>query len=426
MGDCNKRNMRVLWFSNCVLGESISKGTGSWLFAMKDLLIPHIELINVTISTNSDIIHNEYSLNFKEVLLPKWPLYKGVPSIENIKRIEDILLYYDPDIIHIWGLELYWALLFVRGYIKKDFLLEIQGLLSACEELSNGLINQKEKLRFIGLKDIIKRIPRLVEVMNVKDNYDKEILSSSRYIATQSKWTKEQISCIIPKESIVFNSLRPIRELFLIENKKFKKHASSPIVVFTTISYCVPFKGLHFLIQALSQVKHRYPNILLKIAGIQLWNKKCYQRGWYENYLLNIISTNNLIDNIEFLGVLDTQQLVDELNKADIFVNPSLIESFSAASAEALSLGVPSIFAYAGALPNFAEKENVALYYSPYDYMSCAAKMIEIIENNDLSQQLSANALKSMRTRCDRSKVLEKQISIYNDYLDYISNKKER
>ena len=111
--------VKVLWFSNCVLSKDASRGSGSWLFAMRDLIATDIELINIAEDSVGCICTHEGN-KIREYLIPQWRLHKGIPSEEKIQEIIEIVNSEKPDLIHIWGVEKYWALLFSRGYIKSE------------------------------------------------------------------------------------------------------------------------------------------------------------------------------------------------------------------------------------------------------------------------------------------------------------------
>ena len=120
--------MKILWFSNGILSKNSSKGSGSWLHAMRDLIAGEVELVNITNGAVPQIESNVGN-GIKEYILPNWKLINGIPSEKNIKKIDDIVRTEHPDVIHIWGIERYWALLFSRKLIRHEHvLLEMQGV----------------------------------------------------------------------------------------------------------------------------------------------------------------------------------------------------------------------------------------------------------------------------------------------------------
>lgn len=409
--------MRVLWFSNCELAATTSKGSGSWLYAMSGLLASDIELYNITEADVSEIIYNEYN-GIKEYVLPLFRLRNGIPSIENIEKICQIIDEVSPDLIHIWGIEKYWALLFARGYVKKNPILEIQGLLSACSDVYWAGLTPWEIIKTIGLKEFLKPSSSLCfrkRKVEARAKFENEALSKLRVFSTQSQWTRDQIS-FINHNAQLYETKRPVRREFLTFDK-WLKPSNNNLIVFTSLSYYEPFKGMHILLKAIRELKKKYADITLKVAGPDITKLSIIRTGGYEKLLLSFISKYDLKDNVVFLGRLNAEELVGELKNSNVFVNPSFVESFSASTAEALCLGVPTVISYAGAMPEFTEELQTALCYSPMDYKSCAAKIESLFTDSELSRRLSCNSIELLRRKCLDEYVQKVQLSIYEDFL---------
>ena len=238
------------------------------------------------------------------------------------------------------------------------------------------------------------------------------IVSHFKYVATQSDWTQDQLLFLCPPETTFFRSLRPVRHEFLTVKKWAPTKNENPVLFFS-YSYCSPFKGIHVLLKALHILVCKYPNLQLHIAGPNFVQKPFYRRDEYEQYLCNYISKNSLSENIVFTGTLDAIHLIDQICNADVVINPSFVESYSAAAAEALALGAPTILAYAGAMPGFSKDRPSALYYNPMDYRSLAAKINLIINDTALRDTLCGNALEVMRIKANPEKVKTCQLETY-------------
>ena len=412
--------MKILWFSNCVLSKTPSAGSGSWLFAMRDLIVNDVDLINITDSNINKITLNEAN-GIKEYILPNWKLKNGVPTTDHIIQIADIIDHEKPDVVHIWGVEKYWALLFSRGLIQFDkVILEIQGVFSSCVDVYYGGLLPIDIIKMMSLKSLLfskYRLSKAYRSYQMKSLYEKELVRSFKHIAIQSNWTKDQLSTICSEKTNYYYSLRPIRKQFY-QADKWKKPSNSKPILFCSISYYKPFKGLHFLLKALNVVRCYIPNITLRIAGPNLESRPFYLIGDYERYILKEIRRLELVNNIVFCGSLNATQMVEEIQNADIVVNPSLVESYSAAAAEALYLGAPTILAYSGAMINFSEEKPVALYYNPMDYRSLAAKISTLLYDQKLRNILTLNALEELLKKSSPDSVKSRQLDTYNKVLN--------
>ena len=409
--------MKVLWFSNGILSKEASTGSGSWLHAMRDLISSEISLVNITESRSciNDVECHDGN-GIKEYLLPQWKLHNGVPSGDNIQKINSIIVKERPNIIHVWGIEKYWALLFSRNLISFDrVLLEMQGVAASVVDVYFGGLTPKECKMIKSVKSLFfpkQKLSSLYMKAVVSAMREEEIVSSFKSIATQSDWTREQLSSICAEDTRYFHSLRPIRSEFYKAAKWGGPVNESP-VLYCSFSYYSPFKGTHILLRALALLKKKYPRIKLNIAGPSFYGIPFYRGMDYSKYLSCLIDKHSLRDNIHFCGSLNAAQITNEILHANVVINPSFVESFSAAAAEALYLGAPTVLAYAGAMVNFSNDAPVALYYNPMDYRSLAAKIDEMLTNKKKRDELTGNAIRMMTYKANPERVKEAQMKTY-------------
>lgn len=99
-----------------------------------------------------------------------------------------------------------------------------------------------------------------------------------------------------------------------------------------------------------------------------------------------------ICDHTRFLGKLD--EVEDVLSIADLFLIPSGSETFGLAALEAMSCSVPVISSNIGGLPE-VNIEGETGYLCNLDDVDCMAKhAVNILSNQDLHDELSANARK--------------------------------
>ena len=409
--------MKILWFSNGVLSKEGSKGSGSWLHAMRDLIAEDVDLVNITVGNVKTIVENSGN-EIKEYILPQWKLNKGVPKKENIQRISEIVERENPDVIHIWGIEKYWALLFSRGYIKHPHvLLEMQGVAAGSSNAYYGGLTPIECKKLWSIKSMLiprQRVVNQYRLMLRNAKYESELIPTFKNIATQSDWTRDQLSSICSEGTKFYHSLRPIRKDFY-EAEKWKEPKNEAPIIYASFSYYVPFKGAHVLLKAIALLKNKYPNIVLRLAGPVFYGKSLLKGTDYGKFLSRVVDELDIRNNIHFCGGLGASQIVNEIHHADVVVNPSFVESYSAAAAEAIYLGAPTVLSYAGAMVNFSKEKPVALYYSPLDYRSLAARIETLLTDKEVRQQLQENGFDVMSKMCSPEKVKERQINTYRD-----------
>lgn len=403
--------MRVLWFTNCILSDAESSGSGSWLFAMRDLLCDKVSLYNVCLGEKGlDRIEKN---NIKEYVIQKKIAENHERLLCSLNKIVDEI---KPDIIHVWGTESVWASVVYKLNCDCKRILEIQGLLTACYNAYWAGLTPDEIKSCRTLMGTI--VPKLSLSYNYKQlskkaQSEKELIEKYDLISTQSDWTRCQLWAYNKKRNRqFFQTLRPIRRVFY-ESCLWRPHQRKEIVLFTSLSYCVPFKGLHVLLKALKVLVDHTPNVKLKIAGVNISGGRFFTDG-YTIYLQKLVKELALTNQIEFVGRLTAGQLVEHLLDADLFINPSFVESFSASSVEAFSIGTPSLLAYSGAMPGFSDPVKIAEYYNPLDYHDAAAKAWNLIMDKERAEALSEKASSHIRELCSPFSVCNRQLEIYS------------
>lgn len=408
----------ILWFSNCIQSNGMNKNSGSWLFSMSRLLTStgKIHLINITQDCNiTEIQHRSVNASFEEYLLPNWPISKnGLPAQENCKKIKNLCIELAPDIIHVWGVENYYCRLIPTFKFSTPTLLEIQGLHGPCADVYYGDLSIRETIKCLGTREILfpflKSIYKEKSDMRRKSENDVTAIKLYKNISTQSRWIRDHIRKINPNATIYETGIS-IREEFWNSSKWNYNQCSKDF--YCTSAGPEPYKSIQTAIRALSVVVKSYPDTKLYIIGnFKNGNNWLHQAG-YLSYIKKMIKNLKLASNVVFTGPLYATDITKVMCKCIGMIQTSFVESYSLAVAEAMAVGVPSIISYAGAMPELAEDRISGLFYSPGDYVSCAGRMIELIENREIAESISDNAYKLAHERNDDKQVLERQIKIY-------------
>lgn len=113
-----------------------------------------------------------------------------------------------------------------------------------------------------------------------------------------------------------------------------------------TVSRLINRKGIDHILTALAELGDK--DIELLIVGI----------GRYENFLKEMCNELKLNDIVTFYGYCPREQLFKLYNKADVFILPSLAESFGLVFAEAMACGLPVIGGRTGGVPDLVKEEN--------------------------------------------------------------------
>ena len=73
-------------------------------------------------------------------------------------------------------------------------------------------------------------------------------------------------------------------------------------------------------------------------------------------------------------------------------------------------------------MPDFSNQKEVALYYSPMDFVDLASKISNLIEDRELSYILSANSIEVLEEFSNRETIKNTQLSIYSEIYNNVCN----
>ena len=413
--------MKVLWLSNCKLTTGLSSDSGTWLQTMAQSLVSSgIELFNITqgYTKSIEIIEED---NIKQWIFPRITL-KDTESQKLQEKIKSIVQSIQPDIIHIWGMELCWGLLTIQGcFDGYKTLLEIQGIKGACAEVFMGGMTKSEVYSTIGLREILFPSHSLYGFKKNHEKwfpYEKEMLRKHNYISTQSDWVRAWIAPYISRKTQIFETAISVRNEFL-ELPQWEFHNREKKMILCFADDGKPYKGLDVAIKALRLVVKTIPNVTLNIVGNFKYNRSRIKMPGYCRYILKLISDYGLKNNVNFLGLLNAKELAERMADSDVMLHPSFVESYSLALAESMVIGVPSVISFAGAMPELASNEENALFYNSYDFRKCAFSLVRLLGDEELSMRLSNKARSVAWKRNVPQRVVNIQLNIYKDIIEH-------
>jgi glycosyltransferase involved in cell wall biosynthesis len=103
--------------------------------------------------------------------------------------------------------------------------------------------------------------------------------------------------------------------------------------------------------------------------------------------------------------------------KSHVFVSPSFIENSSNAVCEAQLMGMPVIASYTGGLPSLIKDGVTGLFFPVGDAPILAARVRQVLENDQLAVQLGSQAREVAVKRHDDSKIVQDILSVYEDVM---------
>jgi glycosyltransferase involved in cell wall biosynthesis len=101
--------------------------------------------------------------------------------------------------------------------------------------------------------------------------------------------------------------------------------------------------------------------------------------------------------DIRITGYVD--DVHEYLKAVDIFVLPSLTETSSLATMEAMACGIPVITTKVGSIPNYIKDMENGLFFETGDVNDLVSKMFTLIINKEMHKSISRNAHETMKNQ---------------------------
>jgi glycosyltransferase involved in cell wall biosynthesis len=156
--------------------------------------------------------------------------------------------------------------------------------------------------------------------------------------------------------------------------------------IILTIARLYPRKGHDVVLQALVEIKKKFPEILYLIVG----------EGFNRKYLEEIVASLNLTDNVIFTG--EVPDVIDYLDICNVFVMASReeegVEGFGIVYLEAMARGKPVIGSRHGGVPEVISDGVSGYLIDPHDVSEIASTIIRVLSDSNEARKMGENGRK--------------------------------
>jgi len=161
-----------------------------------------------------------------------------------------------------------------------------------------------------------------------------------------------------------------------------KERNGFPLIIY--VGRLVRYKGVEYLIRAMTFVVQHVPDAKLSIVG----------RGFFEAKLKELITDLGLEESVTFHGYVSEDEKIKLLQRAHVLVMPSLREGWATPVIEANACGTPAIGTNVMGVKSTIIN-GVTGFLVPYgDVKELASKITIILSNYEIRERMSDNALR--------------------------------
>lgn len=324
-----------------------------------------------------------------------WPYYEH--------KFKEVIEDFKPDVIHIFGSELYQGLA-ARVTVDIPTILHIQGLLSLYIYiyLPPSVSKWQYYMSGKGLKGKYHNYQYLA-YWHRSVYREKAILKAVPHVIGRTDWDRQALAVLNPKAQYHYGG-EILRDIFYEEKKR--KMPSKPVIT-STISFPT-YKGY---------------DVILKVADI-LKDEMHLDFEW--NVFGNVqpefmekhtdLKHENL--NIHLRGVASADTIRDTLLGSTLYFHSSYVENSPNSVGEAQLVGIPAVASRVGGTDSMVEHGKTGFLYPVTDPYMAAYYIGRMIEDKKENVKIGRQAREVALVRHDKGKIVEELLKTYQQIVD--------
>jgi len=233
----------------------------------------------------------------------------------------------------------------------------------------------------------------------------KLVLRDAGAIVTLTEDMKRKVQIICDKNIFVIpNGIEQKRFQNLLRDdirNKLKIRKNEKIIFFAGTLKLV--KGIRYLIEAINIIKQKIPEARLLLVG----------DGEEDENLKKLVRQLSLENYVIFFGKVSNEEIPKYMVASDIFVLPSLSESFGIVNIEAMASGLPIIATKVGGIPEIIKDGENGFLVEPKNPEQIAERILYLLSNNNIRRSISFNN-KEKAKNYSWDLIVNKLIAVYS------------
>lgn len=318
------------------------------------------------------------------------------PELE--EELRKITEDYDPDVIHCFGTEYPHTLVVCRVYPHPErILLGIQGICSLCAEAYFADLPERVT-RKVTFRDLVKRdsLRSQQEKFVRRGVMEREAIGLAGNITGRTAWDREVTTGWNPGAQ--YYPMNETLRASFYEGSWDPEHCEPHSIFVSQGDY--PLKGLHYLLKALPEIRRRFPDVQVYVAGNDLTAyhtlKQKLKISAYGQYLRDLIREGQLEDCVHFTGKLTEQQMRERFLRSHLFLCCSSLENSPNSLGEAMLLGVPCVSTEVGGIPSLFDGGRDGLWCEGHRLAETAESKNNTCNSKESKTTELENIVKSM------------------------------
>jgi len=215
----------------------------------------------------------------------------------------------------------------------------------------------------------------------------------------------QQLRIPFDKTNVVYHGLSPIFNSGNVKKREISE-VKLPNKYILTVSTINEHKNYLALAKAYALLKSKYQiEHHLVIAGKEVVTE-------IVDKMKEILTQASVIDQVHFLGEVEYQKMPMLYASGNLFVLPSILETFGHPLVEAMASGIPIAASNTTSIPEICG--DAAIYFNPYDVEDIANKMFKVLNDEILREKLIKKGFERAKN-FSWEKAARKTLAIFED-----------
>jgi len=190
-----------------------------------------------------------------------------------------------------------------------------------------------------------------------------------------------------------------------IENFRYVPPIKKEYFEILTMGPLLKRKGIQYLIKAMPLILREYKNVRLKIVG----------DGPYRWELIRLVKKLSLNDIVSFEGRIPRDRIINYYGNCDVYVHPSLSDTFPSTIREAMSVGRPVIATNIGFVDEHIANGVTGFIVPKADTEAIANKVLVLLSDEELRLKIGLKARNYARKEFSWDKIARQWYRVYNE-----------
>ena len=338
-------------------------------------------------------------------------LTKNIESYERstwdyyLERFKRIIEDFDPDIIHVWGSEAQFGL--VWKITDIPVILHLQGIINP---YFNAFLPANMSWNCYGNRRIVARVKAIITKRKWEGSAyrEREIMRGVRAVLGRTEWDEKLSHCLNPSAKY-FHINEMLRDTFYDTSKRRRPQK---LTIISTIS-AAPYKGYDLVLKTAKILKH----------GLNMdfvW--KCYgdiEPKWIEKF----VGISHEEVNVELCGVVNSLQLQEAETNASLYFHPSYIDNSPNSLCEAQMMSLPVVATFVGGIPSLIDNGIDGFLVPANDPYQAAYHIERLANDEDLNIAMGEKAREKAMKRHDKKEISKQLLAVYCSVLGETNGK---